>query len=66
MSLNKESAAYKNKLRYIAQYNREKTFKVFLSLNKANDKDIIDRLNEVPAKTTYIKELIRKDIKTLD
>lgn len=63
MSLNKETVAYKNKLKYIAEYNKTKNTKISISLSKEYDKDIIDRLDEVSGKATYIKKLIRFDIK---
>ncbi len=62
MKLNKETKAYKNKLNYISKYNKQNTTRVILALSKNYDKDIIERLEEVEAKATYIKKLIREDI----
>lgn len=41
---------------------RERYFKVYLKLHKTNDADVVEKLQKVPQKTTYIKDLIRKDI----
>ena len=38
------------------------TRRVQLKLNIKTDADILARLDAVPAKQTYIKDLIRKDI----
>ena len=35
---------------------------LYLKLNKVNDRDIIDRLDNQNNKQGYIKELIRKDL----
>lgn len=45
------------------KYNKENTVSVQLRLNKVTDKDIIEKLAQVPSKMGYIKDLIRKDIK---
>jgi hypothetical protein len=44
------------------KYNKEKTISVQLRLNRSTDADIISKLQSVPSKMGYIKDLIRKDI----
>lgn len=44
------------------KYDRSNTVQVHLKLNLHTDKDILDRLNSVPNKQGYIKDLIRRDI----
>lgn len=44
------------------KFNRDKTTCVMVRLNLSTDKDIISKLETVPSKMGYIKELIRKDI----
>lgn len=46
-----------------ARWDAENTVQVKLKLNRTNDADILDRLEEVANKQGYIKELIRQDIK---
>lgn len=46
--------------RAMRRYAR-KTVQVIIRLRKDADADIIARLNSVPNKTEYIRELIRKD-----
>ena len=50
--------------KYDAQerYDKENTFRITVKLNKKTETDIIERLNSVDRKQTYIKELIRADI----
>lgn len=42
--------------------HKEEFRRYYLKMNKALDKDVIDRLSEVGNIQGYIKELIRKDI----
>ena len=42
---------------------KEKTKGYYLKCHVEHDKDIIDRMESVESKNTYLKELIRKDIK---
>lgn len=42
---------------------KEKTKGYYLKCHVEHDKDIIDRMESVKSKNTYLKELIRKDIK---
>lgn len=46
----------------VKKYNKANTISICVRLNKNTDSDIIDKLNDVPSKMGYIKELIRKDI----
>lgn len=55
--------ATKAQIKAVDKFNREKTKSVMLRLNKSTDADIIAKLESVPSKMGYIKELIRKDIK---
>lgn len=50
--------------RYESQdrWDKENTIQIKLKLNTTNDADIIEKLNSVEKKQTYIKELIRADI----
>lgn len=45
------------------RYDEANTQIITLKLNKGTDKDILDKLNAVPSKQGYIKQLIRADIK---
>lgn len=60
--LNKETQAYKNKLAYIKNYNKEVCKKVYIQLNPRSESDIIEWL-DTKRKATYIKQLIRDDMK---
>ena len=51
--------------RAVAKYDAAKTRQVKLKLNLETDADILQRLNEVPNKQTYIKALIRADMEKL-
>ena len=62
--LSKETTAYKNKLKYISEYNKTRP-KVYIQLNPKTEQDMIDWLAD-KAKATYIKELIRKDMNKCD
>lgn len=46
----------------VYNYHKKKIKQVKLLVNIDTEADILDRLNKVPAKMTYIKDLIRKDI----
>lgn len=48
--------------RAVAKYDAANTVQVKMKLNKANDADILKRLEEVGNKQKYIKDLIRSDI----
>ena len=51
------------KLRAIGKFNKLNTKCVQLRLNFKTDADVIEKLDNVPSKMGYIKNLIRKDIK---
>lgn len=59
--LSKDTQAYKNKLKYIKEYNKNAP-KLFIQLNPRTESDLIEWLN-TKVKATYIKELIREDMK---
>lgn len=44
------------------KWDRENTTVVTMKLNHHKDADILEKLNSVPNKQGYIKELIRADI----
>ena len=46
----------------VRKFEKENCKKALLVLNKKTDEDIIKKLDEVPSKQGYIKEVIRKDI----
>ena len=52
----------KSQLKAQEKYRKNNTRNVTLQLNKNTDKDILKKLDEVPSKMGYIKELIRKDL----
>ena len=49
--------------RATAKYDAANTTQLKIKLNKRTDKDVIDRLNTVENKSSYVKSLIRDDIK---
>ena len=51
------------KKRANAKYDKTHTKGIYLKLNLEWDKDILEKLDSVKNKQTYIKELIRNDIK---
>ena len=60
MPHNKTSQAQKDAVR---RYDKEHTRQIMLKLNLETDADILQRLDEIPNKQGYIKELIREDMK---
>jgi len=44
------------------KYDRENTRRLSIKLNVNTDADILKKLDEVPSKQGYIKELIRRDL----
>lgn len=46
------------------RYDAENCRFFHLKLNRRTDADVIDRLDSVPSKQNYIRQLIRKDIAT--
>ena len=60
----KKEKAKEHKKEYNKQYVKNKTVSKVIRFSIDNDKDIIDHLNSIYKQyTSYIKELIRKDIK---
>lgn len=59
--LGKDTTAYKNKLIYIREYNKRSP-KINIQFNAKTEMDIIQWL-EGRQKATYIKQLIREDMK---
>lgn len=49
--------------RAVKKYDDSNTRKITFKFNLETDKDIIERLDTVPNRQGYIKELIRADIK---
>lgn len=44
------------------RYDARTAVRISLKLNRRTDADVLQRLDEVPSKQGYIKELIREDI----
>lgn len=44
------------------KYDAENTRQVHLKLNRRTDSDVLERLDNVPSKQGYIKDLIRADL----
>lgn len=59
--LSKDTVAYKNKKNYIREYNK-KNYKLYIVFNINTEPDLVEWLNG-RAKATYIKQLIREDMK---
>lgn len=53
-----------NNIQYISAYQKANTIQVNIRLSKKYDADVIEKLNSLgdKGKSTYIKELIRKEI----
>ena len=49
-------------IRASRKYNKANKVPIPFEVNKTTEADILERLNSVPYKMTYIKDLIRKDI----
>lgn len=44
------------------KYDAENTRQVHLKLNRRTDSDVLEKLDNVPSKQGYIKDLIRADL----
>ena len=44
------------------KYDKANTRQVHLKLNRRTDSDVLERLDNVPSKPGYIKDLIRADL----
>lgn len=53
-----------SQLKALYKYDKANTTQIHFKLNNKTDKDIIEHLNKQPNKQGYIKELIRKDMKS--
>lgn len=51
-----------NKKKYVMDYQKKNYATVVFHLRKDTDQDILEKLNNVPNKSDYIRELVRKDI----
>lgn len=58
----KEVVTSEAQLKAIDRYDKANCKKILLKLNKKTDKDVLEKLDSVPNKQGYIKELIRSDI----
>ena len=58
-----DSVWYRNKVAYIKKWSKANTKRWCLSLNRNYDKEIIEYLESLPNATSWVKELIRKEIK---
>lgn len=54
--------AKESQLKAQKKYDAQNTVQFKMKLNKNTDSDILKKLDEVPNKQGYIKELIRDDI----
>lgn len=52
----------KSEIKAINKYNKKNTKIIALRLNLKTDGDIVTKLEQVPTKMGYIKDLIRKDM----
>ena len=61
---NKECMAYKNKLNYIAEYNKKYAVKKLLSFNILNETDlmILEFMKTKSSVSAYVKKLILADM----
>lgn len=61
---NKESMAYKNKIAYTLQYNKEHTTKRIVNFNDTNetDNEILKFIENRRPFSSYVKSLIIKDM----
>lgn len=58
----KQVEANKRYIKKLRESGNYKVKQVCLALHTEIDKDVIERLSEVPSKNGYIKRLIRKDM----
>ena len=62
--MEKKKTVSESQLKAQKKYDSVNTMGIHLKLNKNTDIDIIEKLNSVENKQGYIKELIRKDMKS--
>lgn len=51
-----------NKAEYDKAYEKEHLIRIYIEFRKEEDNDIIEKLETVPNKAQYIKQLIRDDL----
>lgn len=51
-----------NQSRYIQDFMRSRYIRLQILLSKETDTDIIEKLNQQPNKSEYVKRLIRQDL----
>ena len=51
-----------NKLEYDNKFHRENYVRLCVRFRKASDSDVIEKLNSVPNKADYIRQLVLDDI----
>ena len=56
--------ASKAQIKASNKYDKENTWQISVRLNKKTDADILEHLETVESKQGYIKELIRRDMKS--
>lgn len=54
----------KNQVKYIQEYNKENYEIIRVALSRKYDAPLIEKINQQPSKSGYIKELIQKDLKS--
>lgn len=64
MATTKQREANARYIKKVRAEGRWKVKQVCVALHTENDKDILDRLSQVPSKNGYIKQLIRNDMKS--
>lgn len=52
-----------DQFRYINDYKKVHYRRFLIQLHKEKDADVIQKLEEVPNKSAYVKDLIREDLK---
>ncbi len=61
--LRKETVAYQNKLKYIAQYAKNNVKKYIICVNTNTEKELNEYLAGMTNRATYIKGLILADMR---
>lgn len=54
----------KQQIKQIQEYNKENYFIVRVPISRKYENEIIEHLNKQSSKSGYIKELIKKDLKS--
>lgn len=52
----------KAQMRATQKYDKENTVRLSFKLNLKTDADILEKLDRVPSKQGYVKDLIRRDL----